>query len=191
MLNIKLTHRRRIRQKRRPSLLFVGRTVLYLNAALAIYCSSYVYLKESFGRRSILVWCGVNRMIKCSFFLSSFSSNHPSAKSLMRHGMKTIQPPNQQRRPLPSLLSDSSSMSWPICVCSGGSSQVCDLCGSPNALLSCAACHMQNFCAACDDMYHKHPRRSEHVRKVSYVTSGIRSLPVLSHFRYYVTSGIM
>ena len=61
MLHIKLTHRRRIRQKRRPSLLFVGRTVLYLNAALAIYCSSYVYLKESFGRRSILGgwWFGV------------------------------------------------------------------------------------------------------------------------------------
>jgi hypothetical protein len=49
----------------------------------------------------------------------------------------------------------------------GGGSHVCDLCGSPNALLSCAACHTQSFCAACDDMYHKHPRRSEHVRKVT------------------------
>ena len=48
--------------------------------------------------------------IKCPFFYSSFSSNHLGAKSLVRHGMEFILSPNQQGRPLPSLLSDISSM---------------------------------------------------------------------------------
>ncbi|XP_023337098.1 E3 ubiquitin-protein ligase RNF31 [Eurytemora carolleeae] len=50
----------------------------------------------------------------------------------------------------------------------GGVQHPCDLCGSPNALLSCAQCHNQAFCAACDDMYHKHPKRTDHVRKVTF-----------------------
>ena len=66
-----------------------------------------------FGRTSIFgrvaVKCDVNRMIihfsKSSllFFYSSFSSNHPGAQSL-------IPSPNQQRRPLPLLLWDSSAV---------------------------------------------------------------------------------
>ena len=48
-----------------------------------------------------------------------------------------------------------------------GGTRVCDLCGSPNALLSCGACHQQLFCAACDEMYHKHPKRIDHERVVS------------------------
>ena len=42
------------------------------------------------------------------FFYSSFCSNHPGAKCSMK--LNQICPPNQQRRPLPSLLSDSYSM---------------------------------------------------------------------------------
>ena len=42
---------------------------------------------------------------------SSYSSNHPGAKSVVRHGSEWIPPSKQQRRPLPFLLSVSSSMS--------------------------------------------------------------------------------
>ena len=47
---------------------------------------------------------------KCTFVYSSISSNHAVAKSLGRHGIESIPSPNQQRRPFPSRLSDSSSM---------------------------------------------------------------------------------
>ena len=49
-----------------------------------------------------------DRRAKCPFFSSSFSSNHPGAKSLVQHGIESILSPNQQRQPLPALLSDSS-----------------------------------------------------------------------------------
>ena len=64
----------------------------------------------------VVVLCDVNLMLihcmfwsihsaKCPFFYSYFSSNHPGAKSLSL-------PQSWQRRPLPSLLSDSYSMEW-------------------------------------------------------------------------------
>ncbi|XP_055382033.1 E3 ubiquitin-protein ligase lubel isoform X3 [Condylostylus longicornis] len=41
----------------------------------------------------------------------------------------------------------------------------CQLCGSPNPWVSCDQCGNQIFCASCDDMFHKHPKRQTHVRK--------------------------
>ena len=42
---------------------------------------------------------------KLPLFYSSFSSNHPGGKKLMRQGIESIPFPKQQQRPLPSLLS--------------------------------------------------------------------------------------
>ena len=44
---------------------------------------------------------------------------------------------------------------------------VCDLCGTSEAMVRCPLCSGQRFCLACDDLYHRHPKRSSHVRKVS------------------------
>ena len=42
---------------------------------------------------------------------------------------------------------------------------VCDLCGTATAMVRCGACSEQIFCLACDDMYHRHPKRTSHARK--------------------------
>ena len=42
-----------------------------------------------------------------------YSSNNPGAESLVRHGIESIPSSNHQRRPLPSLLSDSSHTTIP------------------------------------------------------------------------------
>ncbi|EDW36937.1 GL25962 [Drosophila persimilis] len=41
----------------------------------------------------------------------------------------------------------------------------CTLCGSQNPWVTCAECAGQIFCASCDDMFHKHPKRKQHMRK--------------------------
>ncbi|XP_020716949.1 uncharacterized protein LOC101461890 isoform X7 [Ceratitis capitata] len=41
----------------------------------------------------------------------------------------------------------------------------CTLCGSHNPWVTCEECAQQIFCASCDDMFHKHPKRRTHVRK--------------------------
>lgn len=46
-----------------------------------------------------------------------------------------------------------------------GGDLVCDLCGTTAAIVRCAACADQIFCLSCDDMYHRHPRRTSHARK--------------------------
>ena len=84
------------------------------------HLSSRMTRRKVFGRTSILgggggglVCCEPDDRLffqsipsaKCPFFYSSFSSNQPGAKWLVR-----IPSPNQQRRPLPSLLSDSYTM---------------------------------------------------------------------------------
>ena len=46
--------------------------------------------------------------------------------------------------------------------------KVCDLCGTATAVVKCRLCSDQVFCLACDDMYHRHPKRSSHGRKVSF-----------------------
>ena len=45
--------------------------------------------------------------------------------------------------------------------------QVCDLCGCAEAMVTCQLCSGQYFCLACDDMYHRHPKRCTHARKVT------------------------
>lgn len=44
----------------------------------------------------------------------------------------------------------------------------CQLCGSSATSVSvrCEHCQ-QNFCLSCDDMYHRHPKRQTHLRRVS------------------------
>lgn len=42
----------------------------------------------------------------------------------------------------------------------------CELCGSMSAKLKCDQCNQQFFCAPCDDMFHRHPKRNTHIRKV-------------------------
>lgn len=44
----------------------------------------------------------------------------------------------------------------------------CTLCGSGNPWVTCEECAQQIFCASCDDMFHKHPKRKNHQRKVYY-----------------------
>jgi len=44
---------------------------------------------------------------------------------------------------------------------------LCDLCGVATAMVRCALCSGQLFCLACDEMYHRHPKRAGHDRKVS------------------------
>ena len=41
----------------------------------------------------------------------------------------------------------------------------CDLCGTSEAMVRCLLCSNQTFCLACDDMYHRHPKRCKHARK--------------------------
>ena len=64
-----------------------------------------------FGRG--VVWYGVNQMIthfskhpfrQVTVFYSSFSSNHPGRKYIVRQRIESISSPKQQRRPLPSIL---------------------------------------------------------------------------------------
>lgn len=42
----------------------------------------------------------------------------------------------------------------------------CELCGSLQPKTRCAQCNNQALCESCDDMYHRHPKRKTHVRKV-------------------------
>ena len=47
------------------------------------------------------------------------------------------------------------------------SNSTCDLCGTATSIVRCRQCTDQVFCLACDDMYHRHPKRSTHQRKVT------------------------
>ncbi|XP_034471875.1 uncharacterized protein LOC117779705 [Drosophila innubila] len=51
----------------------------------------------------------------------------------------------------------------------------CTLCGSQNPWVTCAECAGQIFCASCDDMFHKHPKRKQHIRKA--VEQGTPPIP--------------
>lgn len=52
------------------------------------------------------------------------------------------------------------------------SKRKCTLCGSPNPLLNCNECAQQLFCVSCDEMFHKHPKRQHHIRKVNVIYIG-------------------
>ena len=70
-----------------------------------------MFLEEcAFWKGGDFVWCkqdGFSKSSRYLLFYSSFSSNHPGAKSLVRHGIESILFPN---KPLPLLLWDSYSM---------------------------------------------------------------------------------
>ena len=61
-------------------------------------------------------------------------------------------------------------MARPKTVASGrpanaAAANICDLCGTSEAMVRCLLCSNQTFCLACDDMYHRHPKRCKHARK--------------------------
>ncbi|XP_059093166.1 uncharacterized protein LOC131888343 isoform X2 [Tigriopus californicus] len=56
----------------------------------------------------------------------------------------------------------------------GPGANVCDLCGTAEAMVRCQPCSNQTFCLACDDMYHRHPKRSTHARKTLTAEQSIR-----------------
>nr|CAD7452493.1 unnamed protein product [Timema tahoe] len=47
-----------------------------------------------------------------------------------------------------------------------GDGKHCDLCGCSVPTVRCDKCANQIFCLSCDDMYHRHPKRQSHARKV-------------------------
>ncbi|XP_011050363.1 PREDICTED: uncharacterized protein LOC105143613 isoform X7 [Acromyrmex echinatior] len=54
----------------------------------------------------------------------------------------------------------------------------CALCGTENVFARCDTCN-ENFCEACDDMNHKHPKRKGHVRRRILTANASRSKPPL------------
>ena len=78
--------------------------------------SSNGNLKKRFWKN--MPWCELedhpffrsDHSVKCPFFYSYISSNHPGGKSVVRQGIDSILSPKEQWRPLPSLLSDSSAV---------------------------------------------------------------------------------
>ncbi|RXG53753.1 hypothetical protein Avbf_04104, partial [Armadillidium vulgare] len=63
--------------------------------------------------------------------------------------------------------------------CDNENSTHCDLCGSSDAAVRCDKCHCQAFCKACDETYHGHPKRANHIRKSLFgeATSGRPPVP--------------
>lgn len=54
----------------------------------------------------------------------------------------------------------------------------CALCGTENVFARCDTCN-ENYCEACDDMNHKHPKRRSHVRRRILTDNANRSRPPL------------
>lgn len=44
----------------------------------------------------------------------------------------------------------------------------CELCGSVGPVIKCEQCDQKLFCLLCDTKFHQHPRRQNHLRKVSF-----------------------
>lgn len=42
----------------------------------------------------------------------------------------------------------------------------CELCGTIGLVIKCEQCVKNLFCYTCDDMFHRHPKRQNHLRKV-------------------------
>ena len=90
----------------------------HLRAARTIWSKVFEQKTHPFWEGCGLVWCEPddhpffwsNYSAKRLFVYLSLSSNHPAAKSEVRHEIKWILTPIQQGWPLPSLLSVSSSM---------------------------------------------------------------------------------
>lgn len=61
----------------------------------------------------------------------------------------------------------------------------CALCGSLTPKTRCEQCNNQILCTSCDEMYHRHPKRKMHVRKVSVIkfeTVFIRLINIINWF---------
>ncbi|XP_026829465.1 titin homolog isoform X1 [Ooceraea biroi] len=54
----------------------------------------------------------------------------------------------------------------------------CALCGTENVFARCDTCN-DNYCEACDDMNHKHPKRRGHIRRRILTDNATRSRPPL------------
>lgn len=50
--------------------------------------------------------------------------------------------------------------------------QKCELCGSTTPAIKCQECNGKLFCPSCDDMFHRHPKRQNHARKVKILRGG-------------------
>lgn len=110
----------------------------------------------------------------------------PKTSTLPEPDYEVIEFSNQQYSNAPMRPSSSSSsgnktpgkQSWQmkmsICKCQHFLAPIvdtklkCTLCGSNNPWVMCEECSKQIFCASCDDMFHKHPKRKTHQRKVSF-----------------------
>ena len=118
-------HRRRIRYERKQRSSLILWNVLESRAS---HLAARIIWRKVFGRTSILgkvvlkfgmVWTRLSSIFpkhpfhEVSVLQFILSLNHPGAKSLVRHRIEPIPSAKQQRRPLPALLSDSSSM-WEI-----------------------------------------------------------------------------
>lgn len=44
----------------------------------------------------------------------------------------------------------------------------CELCGTIGQVIKCEQCVKNLFCFTCDDMFHRHPKRQNHLRKVRH-----------------------
>ncbi|XP_076246478.1 linear Ubiquitin E3 ligase [Calliopsis andreniformis] len=80
-------------------------------------------------------------------------------------------PPTPPKVPPPSLSGDCGDPDYEIIEfparpqpAKSSSTCKCALCGTDNVFARCDACN-QNYCEACDDMNHKHPKRKGHVRR--------------------------
>uniref|UniRef100_A0A1A9W5H4 Uncharacterized protein n=1 Tax=Glossina brevipalpis TaxID=37001 RepID=A0A1A9W5H4_9MUSC len=84
----------------------------------------------------------------------------PKTKTLPEPDYEVIEFSNQQYSNAPLRPSSSSSGAK-----TPDSKLKCTLCGSNSPWVTCDECAQQIFCASCDDMFHKHPKRKNHMRK--------------------------
>lgn len=55
----------------------------------------------------------------------------------------------------------------------------CELCGTIGPVIKCEQCVKNLFCYTCDDMFHRHPKRQNHLRKV--IGFNYRAFASLTH----------
>ena len=78
-----------------------------------------------------------------------------------------------------------------------GDGRHCELCGSSSPKVRCEKCLNQIFCLSCDDMYHRHPKRMNHTRKVWDVKliafikkqNNVVCVLLTNYFEHYLGSG--
>lgn len=98
-------------------------------------------------------------------------------------------PPTPPKLPPPSLSGDCGDPDYEIIEfptrpqadkpsATGTSPNKCALCGTDNVFARCDTCQ-GNYCEACDDMNHKHPKRRSHVRRRILTDLGTRTRPPL------------